>query len=164
MDKVLYFKAPYELWKDKEYFPVDFYIKPGAIKAYTTYKTQLQQQNPDLDESLEYIKKSLLFIGRYCEENKISINDYISNKIGSTYTWMKHIRNGSISPYVIFGFNYIDDIMSNTPMDERSLLLGEFANKFYHFKEKYNKSKLAKQLVTIGLNRIKNKLNSVDKK
>lgn len=156
VDKELYFKAPYELWKDKDYFAVDFYITPAATRAYTTYKTQLQQQNPDFDESLTYIKESLLFISKYCKQNNLNLDDYILEKPGSIYTWMKHIRQGQISPYVIFGFSNIDDIIYNTPNDERDLLLGEFGDKLYYYKEKYNRSKYAKQLITIGLKRLKN--------
>jgi len=163
INKEIYFKAPYELWKDKDYFAVDFYITPVATRAYTTYKKQLQQQDPDFDESLNYIKESLMFISKYCKQNSINLDEYILERHGSTYTWMKHIRSGLISPYVIFGFNNIDNIVYNTPNDERELLLGEFSNKLYHYKEKYNKSKYAKQLITIGLKKIKIIINPVEK-
>jgi len=74
-----------------------------------------------------------------------------------TYTWMKQIRQGQISPYVIFGFKGIDDLIYNTPEDERDLLMGDFGDRLYNYKEKYNRSKYAKQLIIIGLNRIKNR-------
>ena len=155
LDKEMYFKAPYMLWKDKEYFPIDFYITPAATRAYTTYKNQLQQQDPDNDEALEYIKQSLLFIAKYCKENNIKLKEYILDCSGAIYTWMKHIRQGQISPYIIFGFNETDDIIYNTPDDEKDLLLGEFGKNMYYYKEKYNKSKYAKQLITIGLKKLK---------
>ncbi len=157
INKELYFKAPYELWKDKEYFGVDFFITPAATRAYTVYKKQLQEQDPDSDESLQYIKDSIITIGKYCEQNKINFDEYILEKPGVTYTWMKQIRQGQISPYVIFGFKGIDDLIYNTPEDERDLLMGDFGDRLYNYKEKYNRSKYAKQLITIGLNRIKNR-------
>lgn len=157
IDKELYFKAPYELWKDKEYFGPDFFITPAATRAYTVYKKQLQEQDPDSDESLQYIKDSIIFIGKYCEQNNINFDKYILEKLGVTYTWMKQIRQGQISPYVIFGFKGIDDLIFNTPQDERDLLMGDFGDRLYNYKEKYNRSKYAKQLITIGLNRIKSR-------
>lgn len=155
IDTQIFFKSPFKIWKDKDYFPLEFYVTPAATRSYTLYKKQLTEIDPDSDESLEFIRSSLIFIAKYCSTNNVAIDKYHLCQVGNTYDWMKHVRQGKISLYTIFGFNNIDNIFHKTPYDERDLLLGEISNKFYVYKEKYNKSKLAKQLVSKGLNRLK---------
>jgi hypothetical protein len=155
INKETYFKAPYELWKDKDFFALDFYTTPVATRAYTLYKKQLLEQSPDNDANLEFIRESLMFIGKYCSTGGITLEQYFTHQSGATYDWMKHIRQNLISPYVVYGFTGVDDLLYRTPEDERDLLLGEFADKFYIYKQKYNESKLAKQLVVQGLQRVR---------
>jgi len=150
-----YFKAPYELWQDKDFFALDFYTTPVATRAYTLYKKQLLEQSPDNDANLEHIRQSLMFISKYCVTNKITLEQYFVQQSGVTYDWMKHVRQNLVSPYVVFGFTGVDDLLYRTPEDEKDLLLGEFADKFYIYKQKYNESKLAKQLVVQGLQRVR---------
>lgn len=155
IDKHLFFRAPFKIWKDKDYFPLEFYVTPAATRAYTLYKKQLSEYDPDSDESLEFIRSSLIYIAKHCNDNNVQLDKYHLCQTGSTFDWMKHVRHGKISLYVIFGFNNIDNIFHKIPFDERDLLLGDLADKFYHYKEKYNKSKLAKQLITKGIERLK---------
>lgn len=155
VDKETYFKAPYELWKDKDFFGLDFYTTPVATRAYTLYKKQLLEQSPDNDANLEHIRQSLMFISKHCVTNKITLEEYFTRQSGVTYDWMKHVRQNLVSPYVVFGFTGVDNLLYRTPEDEKDLLLGEFADKFYIYKQKYNESKLAKQLIVQGLQRVR---------
>lgn len=170
VNEEVYFKAPYLIWKDKDYFDLSFYLTPVATRAYTVYKKQLLEQDPDNDDNVEFVRQSLMFITKYCIEKHISLKEYYTLQTGVTYDWMKHIRQAKISPYICFGFDNIDDIIYQVPEDERDLLLGSFADKFYNYKQQYNKSKHIKHMVKTGLQKInewieqKNKQQSVENK
>ena len=162
----LYFKAPYMIWEDKDYFDLDFYLSQPATRAYTVYKNQLLEQDPDNDSNDEFVRQSLMFIAKYCTAEQITLKQYFTLQSGATYDWMRHIRQFKISPYICFGFDNIDDIFHSTPGDEKNLLLGTFAEKYYLYKEKFNKSKHLKHMVKAGLGKInewieqKNKINA----
>ena len=42
-----YFRAPYELWQDKKYYPLDYFSKFKAIKAYNLWIEKLFIEDPD---------------------------------------------------------------------------------------------------------------------
>ena len=47
IDMQTYFKAPYELYKDVEYFDLNYFASPRAIKSYSIYKQFLTKTSPD---------------------------------------------------------------------------------------------------------------------
>jgi hypothetical protein len=151
VDMDMYFTAPYKIWKDKDYFPLDYFLSQQATKAYTLYKKQLLDDDIDSEEILNKIKEGLSFIAKFCIKNNLSLRQYYTHKSGLTFSWMKHIRRGNILPYITFGFPKIDDIFYSTPEDERDMLLGSFSDKFYIYKSKFNKSKNAKFVIKKGL-------------
>jgi len=155
IDLEVYFKAPYMLWPDTEYFPLQYFATQAAIRAFTVYRKNMVEQNIDSDQTIKDIKDSLIFIGKFCVSNKITLQQYFVFRSGITYAWMSHVRKGLISPYVIFGFDNIDNLIFSIPEDERDLMLGSFQDKYYNFKESYNKSKIAKNTIVQGLSRIK---------
>ena len=73
-----------------------------AINAYTTYMRQLQEESPDSEYHIEFIKNSLRFIGMFCIKNKIPIEKYPTFSSGVTHSWMKHVKEHNISIYVMF--------------------------------------------------------------
>jgi hypothetical protein len=154
-----YFAAPYNIWPDIEYFPLEYYTSPPATRAYTLYKKQQIDQDIDSDDTINKIKESITFIAKFCHLNGISLDQYYTYKQGITYSWMTHIRKTNIIPYVVFGFKNIDNIFFNSQEDERDLLMGTFAEKYYIYKNKFNKSKKAKHIIIEGLNRIKHWIN-----
>lgn len=155
IDLDVYFKAPFSLWKDTEYFPLEYFATQAALRAFSLYKKQLLEQNIDSNESLDEIKSSLMFICKFCISNDITLDQYIIHKSGITYSWSKHIQNASITPYVMFGFNNIDKIIFNIPEDESEYMLGTFKEKFYVYKNAFNKSTTAKHTIIEGLKKIK---------
>lgn len=155
LDLDVYFKAPYMLWPDTEYFPLQYFTTQAAVRAFTLYRKNMLEQDIDSEQSIKDIKDSLIFIGKFCTTNKLHLNQYYTFKSGITYTWMSHVRKGLISPYVIFGFDNIDNLVFGLPEDERDLMLGSFQDKYYNYKENYNKSKIAKHTIVQGLTKIK---------
>lgn len=150
----VFFKAPFELYKDLEYVGLDFYSSPKAIKAYTTYMQQLQEESPDSHHHITFIKDSLRFIGMFCIKNKISIKEYPTFSLGSTYTWMKHVKEHNVSIYVMFSFPKVFDIIRSVPNDELDLFLGNIAPSLAQFKNRYDTSKEARRIVKEGFKRI----------
>jgi len=162
----LYFKAPFVVWGSVEYFPLVFFSSQKAIKSYTIYFKQLQEQSPDSNEQLEFIKESLKFIALFCIKNKIHLNDYPTFKQGSTFSWMKHVKEHNISIYPIFGFFGVLDIISSIPEDEKELLLSDIAENIVVYKTRFIQSKEAQQLIKDGMQCInkviENDLNKKD--
>ena len=151
----IFFLAPFKIYEDADFIPLDFYATRKAIKAYTTYSNQLQEESPDSEHHLEFIRTSLHFIGMFCLKHKILLRDYILFSEGATFSWMKHIRERNVSIYALFEFLNIDIALTEAAEDEKDLLLGKIKDNFIIYKNKYNKSKETKQLVLEGMKRIR---------
>lgn len=149
-----YFTAPYKVYPSKEHFDIEFFAGQGAIHAFTIYRKQIQEAHVDSDESLKFIADSLKFIGSFCAKKHIQLNDYPTFKSGVTYDWMKHIKQYNISVYSLMEFSGINDIIANTPEDEKQLFLGDVGSRFLTFKVKYTQSQYAKPLVIEGLKKV----------
>ena len=150
-----YFEAPFKMYADVDYFDLKFFASQKAIKTYTLYMKQRQEESPDSDHHISFIKESLRFIGMFCIKNKISLNDYIRHSGGSTYSWMKHVREHKVSIYSVFEFADMITTVNESPEDERDLLLGSMSKYIYTYKQRYMNSKVAKNVVKEGLIRIR---------
>jgi len=150
-----YFLAPYKVYPNKEYFPLDFYAKMGGVNAYTMYMRQIQEMKPDSDEQINLITNSLRFIGLFCIKNNITLDEYPTYKTGVTYNWMKHIKNHEISVYDLMEFSEIKAAIDKAQEDEKELFLGDIGREFNRYRSKYIQSKAAKILVREGLEKIK---------
>lgn len=159
-----FFKAPYMIYTDVEHIGLNFYITQKAITAYTLYMKQIQEESPDSNNNIEFIKNSLKFIGMFCIKNKISIDDYLTYATGITYSWMKHIKEHNISIYVMFIFPNIIEVIQSTPKDELDLLLGSIATNIQTYNNRYDTSKTAKHIVKEGFERVKRVVNKSIKK
>lgn len=150
-----FFSAPYVLYKDVEYFDLKFFATQRAVKAYTVYMNQLQEESPDSDHHIQFIKDSLRFIGMFCIKNKIPLNEYIHHSSGVTYSWMKHVKERSITIYSVFEFPEVFSIIRKCPKDEVDLFLGTLITGLSGYKNDFDKSKNARRIVKEGLKRIK---------
>lgn len=153
IDPLTYFEAPFKIYPDEEYFDLQFFTSQKAIKTYSLYMKQRQDQMPDSPEQLEFIKKTLKFIASYCNDNKIKFLDYIKHKPVATYAWMQHYKNHKVSIYTLFGFENFQSTINSIPTDECALLLGDI-NEIYKYMTRFHKSIDAKHLVTEGIKRI----------
>jgi hypothetical protein len=149
-----YFLAPYKVYPNAEHFTIDYYSGMGAVEAFSIYMRQIQEMPPDSDEQLNFIKKSLKFIGSFCIKSKIEVKDYPNHKTGLTYDWMKHIKRHEISVYAIMEFPEVSSIIQAAAEDERELFLGDVGTYFFGYKSKYLQSTIAKQLMREGLEKI----------
>ena len=150
----MFFKAPYVLYKDTEYFDLKFYLSQRAIKTYTLYMKQLQEDLPDSSHHINFIKDSIKYIATFCVKNNIQLIDYPTYSLGSTKVWMKEVKNRNISIYVMFYFPNIMEIISGTPSDELELLLSNILPNLETYINRYNTSINARKLVNTGFDRI----------
>jgi len=156
-----YFRAPFVINPNDEYFDLSFFAGMGGVNAYTMYMKYIQELDPDNPLQLDLIKDSLRFIGSFCVKHKIALKDYPNYKTGITYDWMKHLKQHQISVYALMDFAGINDIIMQAQEDEKELFLGDVGKKFLAYKTKYLNSTLARELVEKGMCRVQ---NVIDKK
>ena len=122
VDMDMYFSAPYKLYLDVEYFDLNYFASPRAIKSYSIYKQELEQLSPD--KQLDDVKKSLQFIAKYCLKNNISLDKYIYHKnIGIHPEWMYHIKLNNINLYSLMEFPNILDSINELSEEDQYLSL-----------------------------------------
>jgi len=137
----MYFSAPYKLYLDVDYFDLQYFASPRAIKTYTIYKQELSKLSPE--QHSEDVKKSLSFIGKYCISNKIQFDDYIGyTKTGIHPVWVYHIKNGDINIYSLMEFPNILEHLNEIPEEEQQLFFGKTNQDFFTLKTNYIHSKL----------------------
>lgn len=141
----LFFRAPYELYKDVEFFGLDYYSTMRAVKAYTTYKKQLFLQDPD--SQIEQVKESLQFITKFCIENNIFIHQYPYHRSSDLFTWMTHYKQNKINSYVLFEFSDIFSSVQDLAEDVRRFFVSDFVEQFKNLYVLYNNSKVVKPYV-----------------
>lgn len=154
-----YFLAPFKVYPNAEHFTIDYYAGMGAVNAYTLYMKQIQEMPPDSDEQLQFIRKSLKYIGSFCIKNKIKLESYPTFKSGLSYDWMKHVKKHEVSVYVLMAFPEISDIIKESAEDEKELFLGEIGKYFWGYKTKLIQSQIAKELISEGLKRVSKVVN-----
>jgi hypothetical protein len=134
----LFFKAPYKLYPDVEYFGLDYFSTMRAVKSYTTYKKQIFLQDPD--SQLEQIKESLTFITKFCIENNIYFHQYPQHRSSDLFTWMQHYKQNKINIYSVMGFPNIFSSAKSLAEDVQKFFVSEFIDQFQNLYILYNKS------------------------
>jgi hypothetical protein len=150
----LYFEAPYKIYKDATFFDLNYYASPRAIKAYTLYKKEIENSDPDL--FIEDVKKSLLFLANFCVANSIQLTDYISTTNGAIPQWVEHIKLGTINPYCLMELTGLYASLNTLTVEEQTLLLGSFGTNFFQFRDRYNNSRKLKITLQKLTHQIKN--------
>ena len=158
----MFFKAPFQLYPG-EYFPLKYFSKLKAIKLYFKYKTKLEDGQIDSEDNIEFVKASLIRIGKVCKERKIHFNKYFFLKTGLIYSWMSEYSEGHISIYVIVSkIDVIRKQISKLENDHKELLFGEdFEAKLYTQNYKYKNSKKVKSMLEKAEKTINNIVDSL---
>jgi len=152
-----YFRAPYEIYPDESYFPLDYYTSLKATKAYTLYMKKRESLDPDSDEQLLNIKNSLKYIYNFCKQHNISPSNYISHKTNNEYSFILHLKEHKVNLFALLGFNDFEkNIKLRDPQVIKFILGEDTYNNISTFKTKLFNSKKAINLVTLGLKKIIN--------
>ena len=109
IDIDMFFIAPYKLWSDVTYYPLEFFSKRKALTCYLNYKKYLLTLSPDDEYHIVNVVKGFYFIKDFCLDNSISINNYLEHKDG-IYSFLNHLQRGDISIYNIFVFENFKSI------------------------------------------------------
>jgi hypothetical protein len=148
-----FFKAPLELHPTEKLPPLKFYTTRPAIRLYTLYHKQLQNQTPD--KQLDKIKQGLHFIAKFCLHHKIPLEKYNSFKIGAMPAWMQHYREHQVNIYSLMEIIDFNDLKKQN-LDETSFWCPDLLNNINAYKTRYYNSPKTQQLVKEGTNKIKN--------
>lgn len=145
----IFFKAPYKLYPDVEYFGLDYFSTMRAVRSYTMYKKQVFLEDPD--SQLEEVKLTLKFIANYCIDSNIYFHQYPYQRSNDLFTWMIHYKQNKINIYSIMEFADIYSSVKSVTEDTQKFFMGEFAEQFQRLYLNYNKSKQIKPYIQKAL-------------
>lgn len=153
-----FFKAPFALYPDEKYFPLEYYYSLKATKAYTLFNKKQLLQDPDSEDQLNNIKKSLVFIYNFCKDNNIGVSNYINHVTNKEFSFILHLKNHDVCLYALFGFPDFEKRLKSRDAEVIKFILGEETyNNISVFRTKLYNSKQASRLVELGLKKILNK-------
>lgn len=145
IDPDSFFKAPYVLYPDVEYFGLDYFSTMRAVKAYTMYRKTIFLQSPD--EQLKQIQDSLQFMAKFCINEGLYLHQYPYHKTADLFTWMKHYKENKINIYCMFEFANIFSSVKELAEDVQKFFVSDFVEQFQRLYLNYNNSQKAKSYV-----------------
>ncbi len=152
--------APYKIYADEDYFDLKFYTTQKAIKAYGVYCFKRNNEDVDSTIQLQFIINSLKYIQVFCIENGITLNDYLTHTSKQTPDFLLHIREHKVSVLTLLG---LKDFHKRLYAQDSELVQFIIGKPLYDIipmlKNKLYSSKKALKLITIGLNKINEKIN-----
>lgn len=101
-----FFMAPHKIFPDENYYPLEFYTTPKAIKCYTQYVKQLEIQDPDSPDSLRRLVDSLKFVKKYCMEKGLQLSEYEVNIEKSMPCFVQHLKDHKINYYTLHALTF----------------------------------------------------------
>lgn len=156
-----YFNAPYNIYPDEQYFPLEYFHTLKATKAYTLFNKKQENLDPDSNEQLNSIKSSLVFISNFCREKNISPESYIFHKTNNEFSFVLHLKEHNVNIYTLLGFVDFEKMLKSRDAEILKFILGEDTyNNISSFKTKLYGSKKAVKLVDLGIKKIFNKNNA----
>lgn len=150
-----FFKAPFDIYPDDNNFDLKFYTSQRALKVYTMYIQKREMKSPDSDDQLVNIKKSLEYILKFCNLNKIKIHEYTHHVTGNIPTFVQHMKECNVSVYVMFGFPDFEPILMAADKDHVKFMIGDILMSLPKYRTLFASSSLAKKFVKSGIGRIK---------
>lgn len=147
-----YFEAPNFLYKDEKYPPLASFTGRAALKNYAIYQKQKEDRNPE--SQFEEIKNSFKFIGLFCVENKIPLNQYLTHKTSYMISWLNHYREHKINPYCLFELGNVLLVLDKIPKDELTLFSQSLYDNILAYKNRYTNSPKTKNYCTELVKRI----------
>ena len=156
-----FFAAPYRVYQDDTGFDLKFYTTQKAIKVYTLDCINQNNELPDSDPKIADIKQSLMYIYKFCRDEKICLDRYLAHMTNDINTFILHIREKKISLYVLFGFDHFDRIVFKISKDRLEFTLGSQLSNIPLHRTRYMASQRAKPIIRQGLVRLRTILNKV---
>jgi L-rhamnose mutarotase len=146
-----FLEAPYLVYPEQTYYSLDFYLTQKAIKVYTIFNKQKTDAAPDSQLQIDFIKKSLEFIYKFCKEKKITIAEYINDKTELLPSFLMHLKEHNISIYALFGWNEFESVFSKLDQEEVKFVLGHIYDNLGKYRTMWFQSVKAKKIVKEGI-------------
>lgn len=154
-----FFKAPYELWRDKNYYPLEYFGRFKAVKAYNLWLEKNMLENPDDDIIINMVKEGFFYIYKRCKDlNLKNIELYFEYK---TYypEFLIALSERKITYYNILAINNYDKILKNYIKEDIDFIVTDFYNTIESLRTRYyrtNKLKKLNEKIITKLNKILN--------
>ena len=150
-----YFLAPYKLFDDCEYYPLDFYTSIKSMKYYRDYMAKLEIMSPDTDDALLRLRDSLKFIKEFCSEKGLTLESYVGYSEGVTPMVLTHLKEHNINFYALHALKLTNIGVESDILD---IAFSNFWKVFQTTRTKYLTSKRMKKLGEKALIKIKEDL------
>lgn len=156
-----YFQAPYKLYDGDEYFDMKFFASPRAMKAYTLMLQQDLNTDPDSDDIIQRVIKSLHHIKDFCVNNNTDINTYVDHTTDGMNTFLLHIKQRQVHWYVAVEMPKAMSIIRQQDPDVMKFMFGDQVfNNIQTYVNRFLGSQRCKAVVRQGLQKIQNKLTT----
>lgn len=153
-----YFIAPYAIYKNdvNAFYDLKFYLSAKARNIYTMYMKRQDTQHPDSQHIIKKCKDSMHFIYKYCKDNSITLDQYLSQKTsGIIPDFGLHLKDRKVNIYTLFAFDSFEKKFYEIPKDMLAFMFGEIYNDFARLRMRYLQSEDCKRVCKSGLNEIK---------
>jgi len=154
VDIAEFFEAPYTIYPGESGFDLDFYSSQKAIKIYTLALKKKMLLNPDDQYHLNHVSRGLRFILKFCLDNKISLQEYLSFRTGVQKQFISHLKDRKISIYNLFAFVDFDRQFKSEDADILRFTLGDTYDSLDVFRTKYLNSRLLRKIAELGLTKV----------
>lgn len=144
-----FFYAPYRIYDDSTYYPLDFYTTHKAVVCYTQYMKQIELEDPDNEQSMDRLKNSLKFVFLFCKENGLTFDEYRVFSKGSLPCFLEHLKNHKINFYTLHALTFsnpnIESKILEFVIPDFFLIFQKTKNKFFNSKVMMEFSIMAKK-------------------
>jgi hypothetical protein len=150
-----FFIAPHKIWEDEDYFPLEFYLTPRAIKAYTQYIKRIEIEDPDSEQSMDRLKKGFKFLYDYCKEKGLTFENYEAYLEGNLPCWTQHLKDHNINFYMLHSLGVKVNKIEKRILD---FMFGDFYKTHQTTKNKFYTSKKMKVFAEKAITEINKKI------
>lgn len=149
INQKLFFEAPFAIYKDEDFFPLEFFTTRKAIKCYTEYVKHIEKQDPDSDDCISKCYDACKFIYKYCIEHKMTLNSYKKSQTNSIPLSLVHLKEHNINFYTLHALE-ISNLVSYTTSEMCDFIVPDFSSIYQKTKQSFIKS-----------NKLKNSLRKI---
>lgn len=150
-----FFSAPKNLHSDEKCPPLKFFTTRPAIRAYSLYQQQLENQSPE--KQMDKIKEGMRFIAKFCVLNGIELDKYLSFKVGYMPIWTQHYREHNINVYCLMELGDLN--FKTLQEDEQSYWAPGLIENIDAIRVRYHNSPVLKKFLKEATLRIKKFIN-----
>ena len=154
-----FFSAPFKVFPDENYKPLEFFITQKAKKIYSQWMKMREFEDPESRESLKRLVKSLKFVYDFCIEKGLTLAEYPVYIEDNLPSMISHLKNHNINMYTLHALGVSKVDVENRILD---FLFGDFWITFQKTKNKFylsSQMKLVANLTLAKLEALTNKNN-----